>query len=75
MTATLVAGAVLFGLTIGSFLNVCIGRLPAGESIVSPGSRCPSCRTPIAWYDNIPVLSYLLLGARCRSCQSPISAR
>ena len=75
MTATLVAGAVLFGLTIGSFLNVCIGRLPAGESIVSPGSRCPSCRTPIAWYDNIPVLSYLLLGARCRSCHSPISAR
>jgi leader peptidase (prepilin peptidase)/N-methyltransferase len=75
VTATLVAGAVLFGLTIGSFLNVCIGRLPAGESVVSPGSRCPTCRTPIAWYDNIPVLSYFLLRGRCRSCLSPISAR
>ena len=69
----MLAGVV--GLMIGSFLNVCIGRIPAGESVVSPGSRCPSCRTPIAWYDNIPVLSYALLGGRCRKCRRPISMR
>ncbi len=66
---------VPFGLIIGSFLNVCIGRLPAGESIVSPASRCPNCRTPIAWYDNIPVASYLALGGRCRVCRTSISVR
>jgi leader peptidase (prepilin peptidase)/N-methyltransferase len=65
----------VFGLLFGSFLNVCISRLPAGESIVSPRSRCPSCRTEIAWYDNIPVLSYLALGGKCRKCRTPISAR
>ena len=63
------------GLMIGSFLNVCIGRLPAGESIVAPGSRCPACRTPIRWYDNIPVVSYLALGGRCRACRAPIGIR
>jgi leader peptidase (prepilin peptidase)/N-methyltransferase len=63
------------GLMIGSFLNVCIARIPAGESIVSPGSRCPSCRTPIRWYDNIPVVSYLALGGRCRQCRAPIGWR
>jgi len=62
-------------LMIGSFLNVCIARIPEGESIVSPGSRCPRCRTPIRWYDNLPVLSYLVLGGKCRSCREPISAR
>jgi leader peptidase (prepilin peptidase)/N-methyltransferase len=71
----LAALAFLFGLAIGSFLNVCIARLPAGESVVRPGSRCPACRTPIRWFDNIPVLSYLLLGGRCRQCRSPISVR
>ncbi len=71
----LVAVAAVFGLMIGSFLNVCIARIPEGESIVSPGSRCPRCRTPIRWYDNLPVLSYLLLGGKCRSCREPISAR
>ena len=63
------------GLMIGSFLNVCIGRIPDGESIVTPGSRCPRCKTPIAWYDNIPVVSYLILGGQCRKCHLEISAR
>ena len=67
--------AGVFGLMIGSFLNVCIARLPAGESIVFPGSRCPKCGTPIHWHDNLPVLSYLRLGGRCRACRSPISVR
>ncbi len=69
------SGWAVFGLMVGSFLNVCIARIPAGESIVTPGSRCPTCRTPIAWYDNIPVLSYLILGGRCRKCQTRISLR
>lgn len=64
----------VFGLMVGSFLNVCITRIPAGESVVSPRSRCPRCRTPIAGYDNIPVLSYLILRGRCRTCGLPISA-
>jgi leader peptidase (prepilin peptidase) / N-methyltransferase len=64
-----------FGLLVGSFLNVCISRLPAGESIVSPRSRCPSCKTPIFWYDNVPVVSFLLLGGRCRVCRTRISLR
>jgi len=58
----------VFGLVLGSFLNVVISRLPAGGSIVSPRSRCPACGTPIRWYDNIPVLSFLLLRGRCRRC-------
>lgn len=65
----------VFGAIIGSFLNVVIHRLPREESIVFPNSRCPSCETPIAFYDNVPVLSYLLLGGRCRSCKVHISAR
>jgi len=64
----------VFGLLFGSFLNVCISRLPAGESVVTPRSRCPSCRTLIEWYDNIPVLSYLVLGGKCRKCKTKISA-
>lgn len=75
MTAPLFIWLGTFGLMVGSFLNVCIGRIPAGESIVTPGSRCPTCRTPIAWYDNIPVLSYLILGGRCRTCHTRISLR
>ena len=67
--------AGVFGLMVGSFLNVCIARIPAGESIVSPGSRCPRCKTPIRWYDNIPVLGYLALGGKCRACRAPISIR
>jgi len=69
------AWAVASGAVVGSFLNVVIARLPSGESIVRPRSRCPRCRTPIAWYDNVPVLSWLLLRARCRHCKAPISIR
>jgi leader peptidase (prepilin peptidase) / N-methyltransferase len=66
--------AFLFGLIIGSFLNVCIIRIPAGKSIVMPASACPKCGTPIRAYDNVPVLSFLLLGGKCRACKAPISA-
>jgi leader peptidase (prepilin peptidase)/N-methyltransferase len=70
----LIAGAVfLFGLLIGSFLNVCIVRIPAGKSIVLPASSCPKCGAPIKPYDNIPVISYLLLGGKCRGCRTKIS--
>jgi prepilin signal peptidase PulO-like enzyme (type II secretory pathway) len=61
-----------FGLAVGSFLNVVIHRVPLGESVVSPGSRCPSCGAPVRVFDNIPLLSYALLGGRCRSCKEPI---
>jgi len=63
------------GACVGSFLNVVIHRIPIEESIVFPPSRCPGCRHGIAWYDNIPVLSYLLLRGRCRNCGEPISLR
>jgi leader peptidase (prepilin peptidase) / N-methyltransferase len=66
---------LVVGLCIGSFLNVCIYRLPAGKSIAWPGSHCQSCLAPIAWYDNIPVLSFFLLGGRCRRCGATFSAR
>jgi leader peptidase (prepilin peptidase)/N-methyltransferase len=62
-----------FGLIIGSFLNVCIYRLPRHESIVTPGSHCPACGKPVRPYDNIPVLSYLWLRGKCRFCRQPIS--
>ncbi|HSC29998.1 MAG TPA: prepilin peptidase [Vicinamibacterales bacterium] len=65
----------LLGLAVGSFLNVCIHRLPRGLSVISPGSRCPQCGYALRWYDNIPVLSYLLLGGRCRGCRTRISIR
>ena len=65
----------VFGLMLGSFFNVCIARLPAGESVVSPPSHCPKCQAPIQWYDNIPAVSYLVLGAKCRACRAPISVR
>jgi leader peptidase (prepilin peptidase)/N-methyltransferase len=63
----------LFGAVIGSFLNVCIVRLPADQSVVSPPSRCPRCGKPVEWRDNIPVLSWVLLGGKCRGCREPIS--
>lgn len=67
--------AFLFGLAFGSFLNVCIYRLPRGLSVVSPRSACPNCEKPIAAYDNIPVLSWVLLRGKCRNCKSPITPR
>jgi len=67
--------AAAFGALVGSFLNVCIYRLPRGESILWPGSHCPACAAPIAWYDNIPLLGYLSLFGRCRSCRSDIPIR
>lgn len=64
-----------FGAMVGSFLNVVIHRLPLGESVVFPNSRCPSCATAIRPYDNVPLLSWVVLRGRCRSCRAPISAR
>lgn len=74
---TIYTGALLFlfGATIGSFLNVVILRLPEGISIVSPRSRCPICLNQIRWYDNIPIVSFLILRGRCRDCGAPISWR
>ncbi len=72
----LFASAIFFfGLAFGSFLNVCIYRLPLGLSVVTPRSACPKCKQPIAFYDNVPVLSWLILRGRCRHCKTPISAR
>ena len=65
----------LLGLAFGSFLNVCIYRLPLGLSVVKPRSLCPRCQRPIAFFDNIPVLSWLILGGRCRQCKAAISVR
>lgn len=66
---------ILLGLAVGSFLNVCIHRIPHGQSLVHPGSRCPRCGYTLRWFDNIPVLSYVSLLGRCRSCRAPISIR
>jgi leader peptidase (prepilin peptidase)/N-methyltransferase len=66
---------VLLGASVGSFLNVCISRWPAELSVVRPRSRCPRCETPIAWYDNVPVISWLVLRAKCRNCALPISVQ
>jgi leader peptidase (prepilin peptidase)/N-methyltransferase len=75
MLGVLIGVCALFGLAIGSFLNVVIYRVPRNESVVSPRSKCPSCGAPIKDRDNIPVLSWLLLRGRCRDCHSPISPR
>jgi prepilin signal peptidase PulO-like enzyme (type II secretory pathway) len=66
---------LLAGAAVGSFLNVVVYRLPAGMSIIRPGSRCPMCRHPIRWFDNLPVLSWILLRGQCRDCRGPISLR
>lgn len=65
----------LIGSCIGSFLNVCIYRIPAQKSIIHPGSACPFCQTPVRFYDNIPILSYLIIRGRCRHCHEPIAVR
>jgi leader peptidase (prepilin peptidase)/N-methyltransferase len=70
-----VAFSGLLGALVGSFLNVCIGRWPAKESVVKPRSRCPSCKASIAWYDNLPVLSWIFLRAKCRHCGKGISVQ
>lgn len=66
--------SVILGLAVGSFLNVCIYRIPQKKSIIKPRSHCPNCKTPIAWYDNIPILSFLILKGKCRNCKQKISA-
>src|SRR6185312_3184870 len=71
--ATATAG--LFGAIWGSFFNVAIVRIPRGESVVRPGSRCPTCGAPVRAFDNVPILSYLVLRGRCRACRAPISPR
>jgi len=75
MSPLILVFAGLFGLVIGSFLNVCIYRIPRDKSIAWPPSACPQCNTPIKWYDNIPVISYLVLLGRCRACKKPISCQ
>src|SRR5438034_2711296 len=67
--------ALILGLVVGSFLNVVILRLPEGISISRPRSRCPKCKRMISWYDNVPILSYVLLGGRCRHCKKEIAIR
>ncbi len=74
-SAVEVVVAGLFGAVIGSFLNVVAHRVPLGESLVSPGSRCPECGAPVKPYDNVPVVSWLVLRGRCRNCDAPISPR
>jgi leader peptidase (prepilin peptidase)/N-methyltransferase len=76
MTSTFaVVAAGCFGAVIGSFLNVCIHRLPRGTSIVWPASACPACARELAWFENIPIVSYLVLRGRCRTCGAGISIR
>jgi leader peptidase (prepilin peptidase)/N-methyltransferase len=73
METLTLAFVFVFGAIIGSFLNVCIVRLPDGRSVASPPSHCPKCQTYLAWYENVPILSYLVLGGRCRTCRVRIS--
>src|ERR1041385_5838957 len=65
----------VYGAVCGSFLNVCIWRMPRDQSVIRPGSHCGSCNTPIPWYDNLPLISYFLLGGQCRKCGARFSFR
>jgi leader peptidase (prepilin peptidase) / N-methyltransferase len=71
----MIAWLCLMGGAIGSFLNVVVYRLPLGISLVHPPSHCPACKQPIRWFDNVPVLGWIVLGGRCRNCRSRISIR
>ncbi|HIA47398.1 MAG TPA: prepilin peptidase, partial [Candidatus Hydrogenedentes bacterium] len=73
LNVILSAASFVLGGMIGSFLNVCVYRMPQGLSVVKPRSRCPKCENPLAWYDNLPIISWLILGAKCRNCKEPIS--
>ena len=75
MTAIGVAIAAAYGAIVGSFLNVCIYRLPRGQSIVSPASACATCRRPLRWFENILIVSYAVLRGRCRTCRAHVSWR
>jgi leader peptidase (prepilin peptidase)/N-methyltransferase len=72
MTVSIMLAAAFAGLVVGSFLNVCIHRLPRRQSLVSPRSHCPSCNRPLEWFENVPVASWIALGGRCRTCRAPI---
>ena len=74
-TPFVLVSAFIFGACIGSFLNVCIYRIPLGRSVVSPGSQCLRCASRLAWYDNIPLVSYVVLAGRCRACGARFSFR
>jgi leader peptidase (prepilin peptidase)/N-methyltransferase len=73
--AVFITLAVLVGAVIGSFLNVCIYRIPRGQSIVWPASACESCGRELSWYENLPIVSWVALGAKCRTCKAPLSVR
>jgi leader peptidase (prepilin peptidase)/N-methyltransferase len=73
--AVFIALAAVVGAVIGSFLNVCIYRLPLGKSIVWPASACEACGRELSWYENLPIVSWAALGARCRTCKAPLSIR
>lgn len=74
-SALAIAIVAMFGAVVGSFLNVCVYRLPLGKSVVWPASACPKCRRELLWYENVPVVSWLVLRGRCRTCSEPISIR
>lgn len=75
LDALQISAVVLLGLAVGSFLNVCVHRIPRRQSLSYPPSRCPGCASGLRWFDNIPVVSYLALGGRCRTCRARISLR
>jgi len=71
----MVVFAAMLGAALGSFLNVVISRIPSGESLMHPGSHCPACGRSLFWWENIPVVSFMMLGGRCRTCRAPIGLR